>query len=249
VSVSSTAQAHGLPNSAKTKFSRSITNVAIQGNQVCSTSCDPGALATQINAQFAGVLHVDFPSPDAAPAAGSPGGYEALLRRPLGEQVQDEELNDQPAHRTEVPGMVITLVLGDNQKPAREILYLAGTEVEARYGIYPLGQSQWLAPPPDLPSLFPSTGGYATSASSGGLLADLGTQPGPNPAGGGAGSGQGQSPLAGLLPPGGWRWVAEHPIQAMKLLFMWTILLSPIYVAARRWLLIQRNRVLLEAVG
>jgi hypothetical protein len=35
----------------------------------------------------------------------------------------------------------------------------------------------------------------------------------------------------------------------MKLLFMWTILLSPIYVAARRWLLIQRNRVLLEAVG
>jgi hypothetical protein len=35
----------------------------------------------------------------------------------------------------------------------------------------------------------------------------------------------------------------------MKLLFMWTVLLSPVYVAARRWLLLQRNRLLLEANG
>jgi hypothetical protein len=245
VGLTATSQAHGRSDTAKSTFTRTIQNVVIQGTDYCATQCDVNSLASQINSQFSGLMRVDFPTPDPTVTA-SPGGYQALNRRSLAEQVQEGDLNDQPGDRTEVPAMVVTVFVGDNQQPGRILTYLAGAETEARYGIYPLGQ---IIDQP-IPGV-PFDSGLASPGSAG--LAELssGLQGGNGGNGGNSSSNTGGrfAPLAGLLPPGGWRWLSEHPVEALKLLFMWAVLLSPVYVAARRWLLLQRNRVLLEANG
>jgi hypothetical protein len=248
VSQTTTSRAHGRAGSAQTTSTKAIQNVVLAGTSLCTTQCDPNTLAARVNAQLAGLARVDFPPADPN-LLSSPGGYQAVYRRSLADQVQEGDLNDQPADRGEVPAMVITVFLGDNDKPSRIVTYLAGAEVEARYGIYLVGQDGSSSDGPGTSDAFPSTsGGLTTYVPASGLptIPPGGTtRTAPKTA-----KPPGHlSPLAGLLPPGGWRWVAEHPVEAMKLLFMWAVLLSPVYLAARRWLLIQRNRVLQEAMA
>jgi hypothetical protein len=145
--------------------------------------------------------------------------------------------------------MVLTLFVADNAQPERVVTYLAAAETEARYGIYPLDQVIDQPVPGS-----GATGGVAQSDAVATLPSVSPAGPGDTPGGAPRGTtpgGTGHRPplLAGLLPPGGWRWIAEHPLDAMKLLFLWAVLLSPIHLAARRWLLLQRNRVLQEAIG
>jgi hypothetical protein len=249
VTVTASSQAHGRPGTARSTFVAQIQNVVIQGTPYCTSQCDAQTLAAQINSEFSGLMRVAFPTPDAT-LMQTPGGYQALNRRSLAEQVQEADLNDQPGDRTEVPAMIITLFVGDNTQPERIVTYLAGAETEARYGIYPLDQIvDQPVPGSPFDTGLPQNGGNLTSVTTQGgtgfdQTGSTGNNSGPTGGGGGA-----RKVLAGLLPPGGWRWIAEHPLQAVKLLFMWAVLLSPIYVAARRWLLLQRNRVLLEAIG
>jgi hypothetical protein len=252
VTTTATSQAHGRAGTAKSTLSRTVSNVQIQGTEYCTSQCDANALAALINAQFAGLLRLDLPGADPTYEASS-GGYQAIIRRPLAAQIQEADLNDQATDRTEVPAMVVTQFVGDNRRPARIVTYIAGAETEARYGIYALDQS--VAQP--VPGTDFGTGLPASSGGNASLIDSAGGGSGGAPTGGGTGTnpvathggGHPRSPLAGLLPPGGWRWIAAHPVAAMKLLFMWAVLLSPVYVAARRWLLLQRNRVLQEAMA
>src|SRR5205085_878140 len=105
-----------------------------------AAGCNTDVVAAAINAAFPGRMRLDFPQPDAALAKGSPGGYEALVQRRADQQVQEVQLNEQPADRVEVPGMVVT-AYQDNYVPSRTIAYLGGVEAEAYYGIYLLGDN------------------------------------------------------------------------------------------------------------
>ena len=247
VTTTAISKAHGRPGTALSTFTTQVQNVVIQGTDVCSTQCDMQTLAAQINSEFSGQMRVSFPTPDASVAA-SPGGYQALNRQSLADQVQESDLNDQPGDRTEVPGMIVTVFMGDNTQPERLMAYLGGAETEARYGIYSLDQviDQPVPGTPFQTGLPPDNSVNTITQTLGGDQAGGAGGPGGSTGGGG---GNTRQVLAGLLPPGGWHWIAEHPIEALKLLFMWAVLLSPIYVASRRWLLLQRNRVLLEAIG
>jgi hypothetical protein len=246
------ARAHGRPGTAATMFSRSLRGVVLEGTELCGDGahdqCDPNTIAAEINTVLAGYVHVDFPEPDPRLAAGSPGGYQSMVRRPLGDQIQEEGLNDQPPDRVEVPGMVVTLYTGDSLEPSRQVVYLAGVEAEARYGIYSLSDLadiSWMAGQ-DSGTGSTAAGPLASSPAADSrsattALSPPSTKPTEVPTGGGV--------IGALLPRGGWSWLVEHPVAALKLLFMWIVLLSPVYVAARRWLLLQRNRILGEVTA
>lgn len=139
VSVTATATAHGRPGTGKTTFDRTVQNVVLAGTTLCTSPCNTDLVAAQVNAQLPGRLRVDFPDPEPVAARGSPGGFQALIQRAPAEQVQAVQVEDQAQDRQEVPGMVVTQY-GDNTTPSQTIAYLAGTEVEARYGIYLLSR-------------------------------------------------------------------------------------------------------------
>jgi hypothetical protein len=234
------AWAHGRPGTAHTQYSRQLKRVFIAGREQCSTSCDPDAVRDAINANSNGLIRVTFPEPDTAAAAGTPKGYEAQVRRDLFEHIEDVKLNEQPEDRLEVPAMVIT-VFADGQKPSRLIVELAGTEAEARYGIFPLASGS-IEPLPEV--------GFAGGGSGllGGLL-------GPVPGGRDGGS---ASPGPQIVTPNLGRLqqvlrILRNPLRLFTsgdpgpLLVVWGMLLLPVYLSARRWLLLRRAALFEES--
>jgi hypothetical protein len=232
------AVAHGRPGSAHSTTQTAIRRAYIRGAEQCDP-CDPANLEKEVNSKLAGILRISFPQPDPELAAGSPGGFQALVRRKASEHSEDKALNEQPEDRLEVPGMVMTL-FADNYVPWRTMVELAGVEAEARYGIYVIdGTSD---PNTELNSGNVLTGeGQPAMTLLGGLLPTeplLGSGGGVNLSQ--APVGRSRSPLDQLLR------ILRNPL---RLLFggdpaamgvVWTLLLLPIYLSARRWLLLRR---------
>jgi hypothetical protein len=231
--TSVTATAHGRRGTAHAVFTRGLQDVRLGGRLICAASCSADTVAATINAELPGRLRVDFPTPDPALAKGSPGGYQAVVQRRLDQQVQEEQVNEQPTDRVEVPGMVVT-VYEDNVVPSRTIGYFAGVEAEAYYGIY----------------LIESGGSGASSSTN---LA------GP-PTGGAAGVTP--PPLAPTLPqamktplpyvavgPGRVLGAVRHGLHVLvnavgrffRLFGVWLLLLVPVYLSSRRWALLSRG--------
>jgi len=224
------ASAKGRPGTAASDFVRSVRDVRLNGAALCSDTCDTVKLAEQINGAFAGRVHVAFPNPDPSSRA-SKGGYQALVRRSPTEHTQEIVLNEQPADRIEVPGMVIT-IFQDASRPSRTILELAAVETEARYGISTSGVD------PDIGG----GGGGITGPLFG--LNPLDTPYFGPPGSSGGGSG-GNSPAVSLPRGGGvlndpGRLIWNGLKNALRLMPIWAALLTPIYLSARRWLLLQR---------
>jgi len=150
VTATTEAVAYGRPGTASTTFERTLHDVSVAGQPLCTGPCDPEAVAAAVNSRFPGRLRLDFPTPDEQLAAGSPRGYLAISRRIEAEQVQAVQFDEQAADRLEVPGMVVT-VYSDNARPGRTIYEFAGTEAEARYGIFLLAQPGPAGPTPPQP--------------------------------------------------------------------------------------------------
>ena len=229
------AWAKGRPGTAGSTFSRSVKDVRLNGELLCTEQCDFNTLAGRINGALAGRVQVSFPSPDPT-LRGSDGGYQAVVRRSQDEHVQEIVLNEQPANRVEVPGMVVS-IFEDASRPSRTVLEFAAVEVEARYGISVVGgeggftdlgsdatsgplfglgdvETPYLDGPTRLPTGIPGSGG--------------GIRPRTAPNGG-----------DGVLADTG-RLIWNGLKGTGKLLPIWAVLLTPIYLSARRWLLLQR---------
>jgi hypothetical protein len=226
------ATANGQAGGAKSEFSRSVHHVTVNGQIVCPTGCNVDALASIVNSELIGHVRIAFPDQDPTVKA-SPGGYQAIVRRDPYAQAEETSLNDQPSLRSELPGMEIT-IYEDNAEPSRTIVYLAGGEAEAHYGVYLLG-SGCTCPQPQ-PSTAPGPGG---------------TNNPPNPPGGGPVTqpvpGDGQPPvlangtdLTAQLKHG-LEFLLSGVGNALKQFGVWAILLIPVYLSARRWALINRN--------
>jgi hypothetical protein len=233
--VESAAQAwaKGRPGTAGSDYTRVVRDVRLNDQPLCAQQCDTNALAAQINSALAGRVHVSFPTPDPT-VRGSKGGYQAVVRRSPDEQVQEIVLNEQPADRIEVPGMVVT-IFEDAQRPSRTVIELAAVEVEARYGISVAGGDGGFDDGGDGTAgpLFglgpledPYLGGPAgTPLNSPGLTS--------NSPRGRAGGGNGVLTDTGKLIWNGLKG-------SLKMIPIWAVLLAPIYLSARRWLLLQR---------
>ena len=200
---------------------------------LCRSPCDLQKVATAINSAFPGRLRVDFPQADATLAKGSPGGYEAVVQRTTGQQVQEVSLNEQDADRVEVPGMVVT-VFEDNTVPSRTIAYLGGVEAEAYYGIYLLGaDSGGVGAPGSATGAPGQQAGTPASSALKPLPASLPTL---------------QSPTLATAPTGVFGRVG-HGLQILangigrffRVFGVWLLLLIPVYLSARRWALLSRS--------
>lgn len=239
VSATAEAVAKGRPGTAKATHQRVVKNVTVLGQRVCGAECNTEDVARAVNGRLVGRVRIDFPQPDAAGATGSDGGYQALIRRNPFEQLQEQLFNEQPPDRIEVPGMVIT-VYQDDAKPGRSITELAAVGVEARYGIAVLQDG------------FPGSGNIEEGSSGGAdSFGDLATAL------------SGGSPVFGLDPTSPLqlgRTIPRSPPQSLdgelasaggilwnglkrtlELLPVWAVLLLPVYLSARRWLLLQRD--------
>ncbi len=241
VVTTATAHAHGRPGTAGTTFSRSVEGVVLDGTTLCDSPCDLDVVSSQVESAFGGRLRIDFPSPDAGYAHGSPGGYQALVRLPESEHLEDVLLSDQPANRAEVAGMVIEWEL-DTARPSRTLVMLAGVEAEAHYGIYPLDQftadqSAGLVPSAPDVTLPPSDGGTALTTVTG-SAAPTAASPSRSTA-----AATPISALPSLLDWHGWQWALTHPAELLRLAAIWAVFLVPIYLAARRWSLLRRHHL------
>lgn len=246
VTATTEAVAHGRPGTAATSFERTLHDVSVAGQPLCTGPCDPEVVAAAVNSRFPGRLRLDFPEPDEQLAAGSPGGYLAISRRIEAEQVQAVQFDEQAADRLEVPGMVVT-VYSDNTRPGRTIYEFAGTEAEARYGIFLLAQ-----PGPDIPNepqpgpeAPPAPGDvvrddpFAPPGETAQLRVDVATSEEPPPA----------PPVA--APDDLIREVTERvrgllvngPDTALPVFAVWALLFVPVYLSARRRMMLARGGV------
>jgi len=160
-SVEQTAAAHsgGGPRTASATRQVQVSDVAItaggQEVRLCEGVCetDPQGLAAQINSAFPGLIHVEFPPPDdrfRASGYGSPGGYQAVIQASPAEEYGDQQFNGMPAgESTFLPGMRIVLYDDGRTQLDREVLDLAGVQVDTQLGRQPLTSGEG-APPPDL---------------------------------------------------------------------------------------------------
>jgi hypothetical protein len=236
VTSTATSYAHGRPGTAHATFDRTFEDVRLQGKSLCKENCgDITAMGNQINSVLSAQLRVSFPEADAGGLKGTKGGYEAFVERPSTDQIEEILFNEQPADRLDVPAMTVT-IYQDNIKPARTVIDLAAVETESYYGISLLSDD-----------FGGGTGGDGTDAT-----------------GGGAGSTDNASPVFGLdpnspasnhlaplvTPPRGGGggllqqsgrliWNGLHGVGS--LLPIWAILLIPVYLSARRWLLLNRE--------
>jgi hypothetical protein len=234
VSTTAEAHAHGRPHTAGTSFSRTLRDISLGGKPLCSTNCDPATVAEQVNTALAGHVLISFPTPDHPLAEGSPGGYQALVQRDAYSAVNERTLNDQPVNRLEVPGVEAT-IFEDGTQPARTVVYLAGVEAEAHYGIYRLGQPGTGS---DVPANAPAGKGPGAPGAPGGPTTVT------SPTGDVAGAPTLAPPtnLTGLLHHG-WQLLVAGVGDVMRLLGVWLVLLAPVYLSARRWLLTRRHEV------
>lgn len=239
VSAVSDAWAHGRPGTARTTYSGAVLrDVVVHGTPVCGERCDKDAVARVVNEQLGGLVRLGFPKPDRRAAAGTPKGYQAEVRRDRNEHVEDVDLNGQPDERVEVPAMEI-VVSYDGTRRWRTLVRLAGTEAEARYGIYPLGVEPPGGDDGGLVEAIEGPFGGADSGLIGGLLdATPVIEAAPDVEL--VAADQGGSALAQLLR------VLRNPLRLfwngdpLASAVLWALLLLPIYLSARRALLLRR---------
>jgi hypothetical protein len=237
VAATATVQAGGRPGTAHGTYSRTVSNVVLAGQVLCGQSCDPRSVADRVNEALAGRAVIAFPAPDRQLRAGSPGGYQSLVRRDLFGQTQETQLNDQDPDRAEIPAMEIT-VFEDNTIKSRTVAYLAGVEAEAHYGIYRLSCATCLT---GTGPAAPSTDHHpaARPAAADGPITSL-----PNAQMAAVPAPQVSSPpngVVGLLHHG-WQLLTNGISAVIRLFGVWLLLLAPVYLSARRWLLLSRNR-------
>lgn len=240
-----TSTAHGRRGSASSDRQVVLDGVVLDGRSLCTQQCDPRAVADQVNLALNGLARIDFPQPERSVLA-SAGGYQAWIRRNLAEQVQAVKLNDQAPDRIEVPGAVITL-FSDNTRPSRTVIELAGVETQAQYGISRLVAADFGTTtssesdgPGDLLgalSLQAFGSQQPTSLSGEPLVASRGNDD------------DGPAPLERFLPAvlrPAWRLMWKSLREAGPLVAIWLLLLSPVFVAGRRWLLLKRGSLHVE---
>jgi hypothetical protein len=235
IAATATVHAGGRPGTATSTYSRTLSNVAVAGQKLCARACDPKDLASQINEALAGRAVVSFPDPDRQLAHGSRGGYQSLIRRDAFSQIQETQLNDQDPGRAEVPAMQLTL-FEDNTVKSRTVVYLAGVEAEAHYGIYRLSCATCpsdAAPAHQSPG--PSAGSSKTPTDSTQPLSTTQTGEAPAP--------QVADPATGVVGAlrHGWQLLTNGISEVIRLFGVWLLLLAPVYLSARRWLSLSRR--------
>lgn len=243
VRVVSQAWAAGRSGTAGYSFTREVSDVTFNGTEQCEDVCTTRELAELADTLAKGRFKVELPEP--APGRncrrtetsiicdGSPRGYQGLLQREQMEQLEQVIISNQPIDRVEVPGMVLSFVT-DNQRTSRTILELAGTAAEARYGIVVIANGE----PGYEGALAPILALQGEGRMSGDQFGQrtFGAPSEPSSARRSSGARSAVRAVLGFAFGGLTGLIRLSPV--------WAILLAPIYLSARRALLLRRGQLL-----
>lgn len=246
--VTATAEtwAAGADGKAGSSYTRTIDDVWIAGQQRCDLNCDPEQMAQMINDEFASLgpstgteIVASVPHPDAA-LLSSPGGAQAIVQRDFWDHQQDMAIHDGAEDRMELPAFVVT-VYRDGRFPEHYVYWFAGVQAVSRFPRALADKltemaSPWVpsGPTAELPPLLPP------------LPVE---SPAESVAAGPAVTYTPRSITTGRAPRSGSRRRIEQrlglafasPIGSPGILLFWAFLSVPVYLAARRRLLVERR--------
>lgn len=243
VTATAITKAKGRSKTTAASYNRIVKDAVMEVNgeerSLCEDEgCPLDEFANAVNSNFGGRLTVRFPKPM---RLATPKGFAAQVQRDPMEIVQEVLVNEQSPDRLDVPAMVI-LVSQDGYRPARTVLEFAAVAADSRYGISLLDQGSG------------DISGDLGIAADNGLLGDGGTGPLFGVGGGGGGQpgpgrvtsppGDGGPGAFELLRRGAIKFVWDGFGRLRGMLPIWGILVAPAYVAARRWLLLQRSQLI-----
>jgi hypothetical protein len=229
VAATVTTSAHGRSGSAAVSYARTISNVRVNGADVCGATCSLTTVVTAVNTALQGRAHIDFPAAD---QIATHDGRLAYLQDNQYHHVEQVLFNDVSADSVTSPAMSIT-VFSDGATGSREIVSLAALSAQTVYRIFPAGSVQ--APPPVVtpgsvhpgltePGVLPRTLGKERLLAPGELTQAPSVQP-PGSVGGF---------LSRALHLG-----FRSPGQILGIAVIWMLLALPAYLAARRRLLVE----------
>ncbi|MDQ3756641.1 MAG: hypothetical protein M3394_02180 [Actinomycetota bacterium] len=241
VEVTAEVSAHGRPGTAKASYTRRLTGVVLDGVQHCGDNCEAEDVARRVNAQFGGRIRIAFPEPDPTFLA-TKGGYRGGIRIRTETHLENMLFNEQPADRYDLPGLVAT-VFEDNTRPGRTIFEAAGVQLEVTYAISLVGDDVAVGGEGDRPAAVDPLGRPlgVESTSSGAALA-ASTDAVDAPLSFDAGTARRQAPgrpetvLSAVR-----RIVLNGLSRTLGLLPVWGVLVTPVFLSARRRALLLRS--------
>lgn len=244
VTATAVTKAKGRSKTTSASYTRVVRDASMEVGGQTRTFCEEAGcsldeFAKAVNANFGGRLIVRFPKPM---QLATPGGFTAQVQRDPLDVVEEVLINEQSPDRLDVPAMVI-LVSQDGYRPARTVLELAAVASDSRYGIRMLdggfdGGSLDLDIAADNGLLGDGGSGPLFGVGNGGV------QPGSGRVTGPGGGGSGDDSLYDILRRGAVKFVWDGFGRLRGMLPIWGILVAPAYVAARRWLLLQRSQLI-----
>ncbi|MDT7571113.1 MAG: hypothetical protein QOE05_1287, partial [Actinomycetota bacterium] len=239
VTASLTAAVHGRPGSAKLDYKRTVTGVTVNGADVCGSACSVDQVADAVNRALGGRAVVEFPDGD---AYASKKGVVARLTDDRYRHVERVLLDDQPDDNVLLPAMQVT-VFTDGTMASRQIVSLAAMSTQAIYRNYRVGSPQDPFPKPPLPTggttvTVPGTPGRPGTD----VITDGPVPPAPTPTVAPLAQGGGPGGLLGAIGRGV-RVAFRSPGTVAGIALMWSLLAVPVYLAARRRLLLDLPRL------
>ena len=214
---------HGRPGTSSVKRTVTVNDVTVGGAVICTRNCSSDTVQSAIETVQPGRVHVDFPG---AQTTQSPRGtFVGVVQDPWyhAERVFDGEKSETDYA---VPAMTITMNL-DSGARSRLVVDLAAASVTDSYRIYSLGKQA-----PFLPPLAGKVGPPPP-------LSLPGTLPGSLPTPSAAAPAVAQSSGFGAVLANSARFLFGSPGRMLALLPVFLLLGVPVYLSARRRLLLE----------
>jgi hypothetical protein len=238
VTASLETAVHGRPGTAAVKYTRAIYGVTVNGVPVCDTQCSLDDVAATVNRALGGRGHVEFPPADEYEAR---TGAAARLTDDRYRHVERVLLDDVPDDNVLRPAMEI-VVNRDATSASRHVVTLAALSAQSRYRIFRLTPPPTFPPPPTptnvaalprVPVATPAGTGRTTTTTT----RTKGTPGTP-------------TVIGDPTPPGLLGAIDRHVRVILRnardlagIAAVWSLLAVPVYLSARRRLLLELPRL------
>lgn len=236
VVATAVTETHGRHGTAHATYTRTFSDVTVNGTAVCTASCSFSTVQEKVNDALAGRANIDVPTPAKVQ---SPGGTTAEVSTDVYRHEEDTLLNEEPADSVVTPAMMIS-VYTDGTAQSRLLVRLATLSSKQSYRIIDTSESEWVdhgpVPGPPVRVVTPGKAGTPTTTETIGGTHDTSTPTAIGSTGGDNGGLFG-SVLNGL------RVVFRSPGQVAGIAAVWLLLALPAYLSARRRLLLELPRL------
>lgn len=228
VVATATTTVHGRTGTAATTYTRSISDVVVNGTPLCAGDCSFAQVQQAVNETFGGRVRIELPDPARRANA---DGTVAWVEDDAFRHVDRMTVDDVPFADVTVPAMEV-VAYQDGLSPSRLVVSLAAISAHNGYSITRAEE------PAPVPTVAPSTVAVQVPHTD-----TVASPPAPVPT---AKQEVGTPvPVAGPANPvavlrDGLRVVFRSPRRVAAIAAVWALLAVPVYLAARRRLLLEQ---------